>query len=125
MSKSIMRDFQGWPVKAHTLREILLSLGFEEDSETITLIKGEENMKLLDSYPRLLEDDGMGYGVNEEYITEVDNNVYETDIVGEKINVFNIFREKVIPEEVNKIREEEKEFEERLKKWKEENDTAQ
>ena len=120
----IMRDFQGWPVKAHTLREILLSLGFEEDSETITLIKGEENMKLLDSYPHLLEDDGMGYGVNEEYITEVDNNIYETDIVGEKINVFNMFREKVIPEEVNKIREEEKEIEERLKKWKEENDTT-
>ena len=125
MSKSIMRDFQGWPVKAHTLREILLSLGFEEDTETITLIKSEETNKLLDAYPHLLEDDGMGYGINEEYITEVDTEVYETDIVGEKINVFNMFREKVVPEEVNKIREEEKEFEEKMKNWKKNNDTAQ
>lgn len=114
----IMRDFQGWPMKAHTLREILLSLGFEEDSETITLIKGEENMKLLDSYPRLLEDDGMGYGVNEQYIVEVDNSVYDGTIADEKVNVFNIFREKVVMEEVLQMRKDREEFLEKLKEFK-------
>ena len=60
--KQIGTDFQGWPVNALTLREILHKLGFEEDSETITLVKGEDSNKLLDSYPLTLEDDGMGYG---------------------------------------------------------------
>lgn len=113
-------DFQGWPVKALTLREILLSLGFEEDTETITLIKSEEAYKLLDSYPRLLEDDGMGYGVNEQYIVEVDNSVYDDTIADEKVNVFNLFREKVVMEEVIEMRKEREEFEEKLKEFEKE-----
>ena len=106
-------DFQGWPVHALTLREILERLGFEEDSETITLIKGEEANRLLDSYPYLLEDDGMGYGVKGEYITEASTEVWEKKILAvdyevgenenpmdvkkvtkeETISVFNLFRE--------------------------------
>ena len=106
-------DFQGWPVHALTLREILKRLGFEEDSETITLIKGEEVNRLLDSYPYLLEDDGMGYGVKGEYITEATSEVWKKKILAvdyevgenenpmnvkkvtkeETINVFNLFRE--------------------------------
>lgn len=98
-------DFQGWPVQPMTLREILLGLGFEEDSETITLIKNEETNQLLDSYPRLLQDDGMGYGINKCYITEVDNTIFDEKIKGikfgtkfdevhkteENITVFNMF----------------------------------
>lgn len=106
-------DFQGWPVYALTLREILNRLGFEEDTETITLIKSEEANRLLDSYPQLLEDDGMGYGVNAEYITEVSDETWEKKILTvdykveegkvpldvkkvikeEAINVFTMFRE--------------------------------
>lgn len=107
-------DFQSWPIYAMTLREILKSLGFEEDSETVTLIKNEETNRLLDSYPYLLEDDGMGYGVNAEYITEVSPDVHEKKILAidyevtenggnlpdvkkvtkeETISVFNLFRE--------------------------------
>ena len=106
-------DFQGWPVCAMTLREILKQLGFKEDSESITLTKNEETNRLLDSYPYLLEDDGMGYGVRGEYVTEVINEVWEKKIQSidyelgsnetqmdikkvvkeEKINVFNFFRE--------------------------------
>ena len=107
-------DFQGWPVYAMTLREILERLGFEEDSKTITLIKSEETNRLLDAYPYLLEDDGMGYGVMAEYVTEVSDTVLEKKIltvdyevsdgggsipdvkkvIKEKtINVFNLFRE--------------------------------
>lgn len=91
INEEIMSD---WPIYAFTLREILLKLGFEEDSESIFLPKGEDAMKLLNSYPRLLKDDGMGYGVDEEYISEVDTEVYNED---ENLNVpvFNIFREKV------------------------------
>lgn len=107
-------DFQGWPVHAMTLREILKHLGFEEDSETITLKKNEKINRLLDSYPYLLEDDGMGYGVNGEYITEITGEVWEKKILAvdyevsdsggsipdvkkvtkeETISVFNLFRE--------------------------------
>lgn len=105
-------DFQGWPVNAMTLREILKELGFEEDSETVTLIKSEETNRLLNAYPYLLEDDGMGYGVSAEYITEVSDDVREKKILAvdyevgedkkldirkvvkeETINVFNVFRE--------------------------------
>jgi hypothetical protein len=107
-------DFQGWPVHAMTLREILKRLGFEEDSKAITLIKSEETNRLLDSYPYLLEDDGMGYGVNGEYVTEASTDIWEKKILAtdyevvetgtsipdikkivkeETINVFNLFRE--------------------------------
>ena len=104
--KEISRDFQGWPTYAMTLKEILLALGFEEDTETLTLIKSEETMKLLDSYPRILEDDGMGYGIDNGFITEVNNDVYkfERESTGQEErcaryeimnneNVFNIFIE--------------------------------
>jgi hypothetical protein len=105
-------DFQGWPVNAMTLREILKELGFEEDSETVTLIKGEETNQLLNSYPYLLTDDGMGYSVSGEYITEVSPNVHKKKILAvdyevggdkkldikkivkeETINYFSMFRE--------------------------------
>ena len=123
--KHITRDFQGWPVSIYTLREILLSLGFKENCKQIYLTKNKKNNMLLDAYPHLLEDDGMGYGINEEYVTEVNNDVYDTEIVGEKINVFNIFRECIVESEVLKIREEDKEFEEKLKKFLEENESKE
>lgn len=89
--KQIGTDFQGWPVNALTLREILHKLGFEEDSKTITLVKGEDSNKLLDSYPLTLEDDGMAYGIKPMLITEVDNEIYEDD--DSNLNVFNLFRD--------------------------------
>ena len=114
---TINKDFQGWPVYAKNLKEILLELGFEEKDGKMSISSDNE---LLQAYPRLLEDDGMAYGVNEQYITEVDSqDIYETKIsyldgeakeeklndtisypkiikykVGkENIKVFNIFRE--------------------------------
>lgn len=89
--KQIGTDFQGWPVNALTLREILHKLGFEEDSKTITLIKDEDSNKLLDSYPLTLEDDGMAYGIKPMLITEVDSEVYEDE--NSKLKVFNLFRD--------------------------------
>ena len=129
--KTISYDFQGWPVKAMTLREILLALGFEEDTETLTLIKSEETMKLLDSYPRILEDDGMAYGIDNGFITEVSDDVYpfERESTGQEErvkryeimkdeNVFNVFIEQPFMTEENIQME--KEMEELIKNKKNE-----
>ena len=107
--KHIGRDFQGWPVDAHTLEEILKDLGFKENKGSWSISK---KSPLLKAYPRLLEDDGMGYGVNAEYITEADKEIYNQEIetfdyeaIGEPphykqvlkketIPVFNFFRER-------------------------------
>lgn len=85
INTEVMSD---WPIYAYTLREILKELGFEEDNKTITLIKNEETNKLLNSYPITLEDDGMGYGVEPRFITEVSSEIYENF----GLNVFNLFR---------------------------------
>ena len=83
-------DFQGWPMEAKTLREVLTELGFKDEDGKFCI---NSNDKILDAYPRLLEDDGMGYGVNEEYITDGDRDVYEHKIGEHDVKVFNIFRE--------------------------------
>ena len=82
-------DFQGWPVEAHTLREVLLELGFESVDGKLQI---SEEAPILKAYPRLLEDDGMGYGINPEYIVCADNETYEISINNEKVNVFSLFR---------------------------------
>lgn len=64
-------DFEGWPVKRRTLREILESIGAKEietkDGEKV--LGFPVDSKTLDVFPRTLEDDGMGYGVDEMWIT--------------------------------------------------------
>lgn len=84
-------DFQGWPIKAMTLRDILESIGFEKNDAGEYAIKADN--PILDAYPKLLEDDGMAYGVNEQYITEADDDTYDDKIYEEDVKVFNIFRE--------------------------------
>lgn len=61
-------DFQGWGVYALTLRDILDKIAVKEGDDYI--IKG--NNIYLDSVPVVYEDDGMGYGVNERYISSFD-----------------------------------------------------
>jgi len=81
--KQIGTDFQGWPINKLTLEEILQELGAIKVKD----IKGNEilgfnsNDSILHSYPRTLEDDGMGYGVNDKFITSIDRN-------GDNINMF-------------------------------------
>lgn len=110
-------DFQGWAVNAHTLEEILRQIGAEETEDGFVIKKTNP---LLNAYPLLLEDDGMAYGVNPQYVTEVDIDTYDKDIMSieyvenkdtelgfdevtrkETIKVFNIFRD--VPE--NRIEE--------------------
>lgn len=85
-------DFQGWPVNALTVREILKALGVEPNEAGDFIIKASDEM--LNTYPILLEDDGMGYGISGQYITEVDKDIYEEELCGNEIKVFNIFRDK-------------------------------
>ena len=62
-------DFQGWPVFKKTLKEFLIYIGgIENEDGSITF----NNKELLDCYPLIYTDDGMGYGVNESYIVEAD-----------------------------------------------------
>lgn len=94
--KQIGTDFQGWPEMAMTLREILinkLGLKISENEDGYHFISGHLNKDILDSYPVILEDDGMGYGINPRYITSVDNEVYRDDKIED--NVFNIFAENI------------------------------
>lgn len=107
--KHIGRDFQGWPVDAMTLEEILKDLGFKENKNSWSISK---KAPILKAYPRILEDDGMGYGVNAEYVVEADRAIYDQEVETfdyetvdepphlkqvlktETLPVFNIFREK-------------------------------
>lgn len=73
-------DFQGWPEYKMKLREILLALGGQQDSN---FIKFPSDAPLMDVYPRILVDDGMGYGVDENVIVSVD-----IDPQNEYINIY-------------------------------------
>ena len=63
-------DFEGWPVYRMTFREMLEQLGCKQTMSGDWQIDEE----ILDAYPRVMEDDGMGYGVNEKWITEFSDN---------------------------------------------------
>ena len=65
------------------LREILIALGGKTEGGTISF---DLNDPLMDIYPRILVDDGMGYGIDENVIVSVDPDKNERFI--------NIFREK-------------------------------
>ena len=74
--KQIGTDFQGWPINALTLKEILKQLGFTDTGDGYFIEKGNE---ILNAYPRLLEDDGMGYGIDSGFITLAEKDVYDFD----------------------------------------------
>lgn len=76
-------DFQGWPEYKMNLREILLALGGQQEGD---FIKFPSNAPLMDIYPRILVDDGMGYGVDENVIVSVD--------IDPQNKYINIFRER-------------------------------
>jgi len=78
----ISYDFQGWPNYKMTLREILKSLGANVDNGVIGF---KEKDPILDIYPKILEDDGMGYGVNERYVID--------SYCDEEKNFINMFAE--------------------------------
>ena len=74
--KQIGTDFQGWSINALTLKEILKQLGFTDTGDGYFIEKGNE---ILNAYPLLLEDDGMGYGIDSGFITLAEKDVYNFD----------------------------------------------
>lgn len=76
----ISYDFQGWPNYKMNLREILEELGATVENGVIGF---KTNNPVLDIYPRVLHDDGMGYGVDPRYITEA-----FADMEDKYINIF-------------------------------------
>lgn len=76
-------DFQGWPEYKMNLREVLTALGGKVKGDTISF---DLKDPLMDVYPRILVDDGMGYGVDENVIVSVS--------FGQQRDCINIFREK-------------------------------
>ena len=85
--KQIGTDFQGLPIYAMNLKEILEKLMFKDIGDNKFELQRPE---LLDCYPLLLEDDGMGYGVRPMFIGEANRLIYEDKDSG--LNVFNLFR---------------------------------
>lgn len=61
--------FGGWPIYKRNIREILMMLGAKEENGKIFF---DSNDEVLDVYPKVFVDDGMGYGVDENYIVDVD-----------------------------------------------------
>lgn len=64
-------DFQGWLIPHISIREAIEKLGFKFDEETKTW-SISDNDPILDKYPSIIQDDGMGYGVNECKLTDVE-----------------------------------------------------
>ena len=63
-------DYQGWPEFKMSIKDILERFGAVLNPETN---KWEiENNEKLNVFPTILEDDGMGYGVNPKYIIDID-----------------------------------------------------
>lgn len=69
MGKIVNFDFQGWPVRAMSLKDILNAIGAEYNEETKKWEIDDDDQ--LNECITTLEDDGMGYGVQEHYIVAV------------------------------------------------------
>lgn len=82
ITTEVMSD---WPVYKRNVREILTSLGAVEENGKISI---DSNNPILDVYPHVYIDDGMGYGVDDSYVVEVET--FEDD--GE--TYVNIWRDK-------------------------------
>lgn len=68
-------DFQGWLIPHISVRDVIEKLGFKFDEETKTWSILDDN-PILNVYPDIFQDDGMGYGANNGKLTsiEIDEN---------------------------------------------------
>lgn len=78
-------DFQNWPIHKMNLRDIISKfMTFNKNTNKYEI---SNDNPILDIYPVTLEDDGMGYGVNEKYIFEC--NLFNDEISNEhKLYIF-------------------------------------
>ena len=74
-------DFQGWPEFKMSIKDIIERIGGKLNEETN---KWEiPNESWMVQCPTILHDDGMGYGVNAEYIVDID-----VDKIGQTCNIW-------------------------------------
>ena len=80
----------GWPIFKRNVRYLLEQIGCKLNEETgnYEISKDDE---ILDIYPILFEDDGMGYGVHEQFIIDVNRHKDNSGNVR-----LNIFREEYL-----------------------------
>lgn len=86
-------DFQGWPIEKMFVREFVKNLGFVLNPET-NKWELPDTDQVMNAPIVTLEDDGMGYGVREMYITEM--HVSDGVNAGEQGKICYAFREKEI-----------------------------
>lgn len=69
----IGKDFQGWPICKRTFKELFEDLNLVSSDGSIHI---PADHPILNVYPTRLQDDGMGYGVGEEFFVcaSFDNN---------------------------------------------------
>ena len=63
-SRWIGKDFQGWPICKLTFKELLDELGLVDENGEVHI---EANNPILNIFPIRVCDDGMGYGVDDQY----------------------------------------------------------
>ena len=80
-------DIQGWPLFQNSIKDIIKHICTYDEENNRYYIDADD--KRLDLIPRVFEDDGMGYGVNEKRIVEF-------NVFGDKEQYCNIFVEEPI-----------------------------
>ena len=63
-SRWIGKDFQGWPICKLTFKELLDELGLVDENGEVHI---KSDNPILDVFPIRVCDDGMGYGVDDQY----------------------------------------------------------
>lgn len=95
-------DFDGFPVEAMTVKEILLKLGFKTEGNKFSI---DKNAEILNAYPMACKNDGMAYPTNPEFLVNVDKTVSDKKVkevcyeVGsdKKLDISIIIKDTVIP----------------------------
>lgn len=70
----IGNDFQGWPIYKRNWRFIFKELGVLNEDGSVAI---DKDNPLLDTYPSIEEDDGMGYSPYSRWITGVQSKINE------------------------------------------------
>ena len=63
-SRWIGKDFQGWPICKLTFKELLDELGLVDENGEVHI---KSDNPILDVFPIRVRDDGMGYGIDDQY----------------------------------------------------------
>ena len=99
----IGKDFQGWPICKKTFKELFEDLNLISNDGSIHI---PADHSILKAYPIRLQEDGMGYGIGEEFFigASFDN------------NRLYFFTEAFNQQQVDSLKEDREVYEQRKKK---------